>query len=158
MAIRSFTRATSAQASVLFVYCTCLFLIGLCQIALGIALRLVYNLQLHIYCYPDWNGALVKQSNLLYALCVWVYQISIFQDFSAIFDGHFVLYFQEEVSGWYKKSSSFLKFLFWFLSFIKACVNQHHIVYKFYWRDSLHWCIIDRNTFVWSDSVQNLWN
>lgn len=57
---RQISKTISAQASVLLVYSICLFLIGLLQVSLGVALRLVYMLQLHIYCYPDWSGCLVS--------------------------------------------------------------------------------------------------
>ena len=57
---RLISKAVSAQASVLLVYAIFLFLIGLMQVSFGVALRLVYMLQLHIYCYPDWSGCLVN--------------------------------------------------------------------------------------------------
>ena len=58
--IRPISRTLSAQASVLLVYAIFLFLIGLMQVSLGVALRLIYMIQLHIYCYPDWSGCLVR--------------------------------------------------------------------------------------------------
>ncbi len=62
---RQISRTISAQASVLLVYAIFLFLIGLIQVSLGVALRLIYMIQLHIYCYPDWSGTLTLLPFLL---------------------------------------------------------------------------------------------
>jgi hypothetical protein len=58
MIVTQLSKALNAQASVLLVYCIFLFFIGLMQVSLGIILRLVYMLQLNVYCYPDWSGCL----------------------------------------------------------------------------------------------------
>jgi hypothetical protein len=63
---RQISRTISAQASVLLVYSIFLFLIGLTLVSLGVALRLIYAMQLHVYCYPDWTGCLVRNFIILY--------------------------------------------------------------------------------------------
>lgn len=65
MVVTQFSRALNAQASVLLVYSVFLFFIGLMQVSLGITLRLVYMLQLNVYCYPDWSGCLTLMPFLI---------------------------------------------------------------------------------------------
>ena len=157
---RQISRTISAQASVLLVYSICLFLIGLTQVSLGVALRLVYAINLHIYCYPDWAGCLVGTQNYFFFVgsqcCFFLNFLFSFIDFTAVLTRYPLFYIQRQMLGKYIDLSVSERYVL--IPFISSNLDnfvEYCVIALISWRNCLYWRFTSGNTFIRSGSIQN---